>query len=84
MASGMMMSASMGLLIQGNLSSSEMSPSILLTIAGAGAGWIFIIIAKQATDGISVESSLGFGSGADAKKMLLVVFVMVRFVLVEL
>jgi hypothetical protein len=27
---------------------------------------------------------LGFGSGADAKKMLLVVFVMVRFVLVEL
>lgn len=77
LASGMMVSASMGLLIQGNLSSTEISPPILLTIAGAGAGWIFIIVAKKATDGVSIESSLGFGSGVDAKKMLLVVFVMV-------
>ena len=84
LASGMMISASMGLLIQGNLSSTEISPPILLTIAGAGAGWIFIIIAKKATDGVSIESSLGFGSNVDAKKMLLVVFVMVSTVRVAL
>ena len=75
-ASGMMMSASVGLLVHGAQSVADGPSPALLTLIGASVGWACIILAKRATEGVSVESSLGFGASVDAKKMLLVIFVM--------
>jgi hypothetical protein len=76
MAAGMMGSASAGLIFQGTLSTSSRVESILRTAFGACFGWLFIVVAKKILekyeDVVSIESI----AAADARKIILVIFVM--------